>query len=235
MDRDIYGLDFETTDVDAKICEAVEMALIQFGGPFDYRTLIKPVKPIPPEVSAIHHIIDEDVANAPSWQEVKNYAADTLRAAEGAPLPVVVAHNCEYERNVLGEFVPVLWICTYKCALRVWPDAPNHKNETLRYWLKLGDTRGRQGSQGSHSAAHDTLVTLDIFAALLQHATVDQMIEWTEQPTQLPYMPFGKHFKKKWEEIDSGYLTWIKNQGPDMREDVRNCAIAELRRRGVRV
>jgi hypothetical protein len=25
------------------------------------------------------------------------------------------------------------WICTYKCALRVWPDLDGHSNQELRY------------------------------------------------------------------------------------------------------
>lgn len=227
MDRDIYGLDFETTDVDAKVCEPIEVALVKLDLSLNWSTLIKPVKPIPPETSAIHHIIDDDVAFAPTWEDVKGYLASHVTTE---PLPVFVAHNCEYERNVIGEFPPVLWVCTYKCALRVWPEAPSHKNEVLRYWLKLGSERGRQWSQNAHSAHHDTIVTLEIFRKLLEHASLEQMIEWTEQPAKLPYVPFGKHYKKKWAEVDVGYLNWILMQG-DMREDVKYCAKEELARR----
>ena len=79
-------------------------------------TLVRPAKPIPPGASAIHHIVDEDVQNAPLLSEV-------ISGSEGAD--VYVAHNCEFERSFFAaqgiELGP--WICTYKCALRVWPRA----------------------------------------------------------------------------------------------------------------
>ena len=26
------------------------------------------------------------------------------------------------------------WICTWKCALRLWPSSPGFSNQVLRYW-----------------------------------------------------------------------------------------------------
>ena len=77
-------------------------------------TLVRPAKSIPPGASAIHHLVDEDVQNAPLLTEV-------MQRFKGAD--VYVAHNCEFERSFFAaqgiELGP--WICTYKCALRVWP------------------------------------------------------------------------------------------------------------------
>jgi len=47
-------------------------------------------RPIPPGAPAVHHIVDEDVQNAPALAEV----IDRLRGAD-----FYVAHNCEFERG----------------------------------------------------------------------------------------------------------------------------------------
>lgn len=227
MDRRLYVIDFETTDVDTKKAKPVEVSLRSTAeyAHKGYLTLINPGCDIPPETSAIHHICDDDVVDAPSWDEVKPLLADLVSLSDNIALPVLIAHNAKYDREILGEFVPVQWICTYKCALRVWPDAPAHKNEVLRYWLQLPG-RGRTAEQSSHNAGHDTYVTKQIFLKLLEHATVEEMIRWTEEPAQIPRIPFGKHRGMKWSEIPGGYLEWLLRQS-DMDADILACAKAE--------
>jgi hypothetical protein len=55
---------------------------------------------------------------------------DRFRGAD-----VYVAHNCEFESSFFAaqgiELGP--WICSYKCALRVWPELDGHSNQELRY------------------------------------------------------------------------------------------------------
>lgn len=221
----IKCLDFETTGVDAKTCKVVEVALLDEDEA--WTCLVNPGCEIPAEASAVHHIINDDVEAHPPWEDVKNVLR---RKCKSEPLTILVAHNAEYEKGVLGDFCPVLWICTYKVALRVFPNAPSHKNEVLRYHLKLGNNRGREGVQRPHSAEHDTRVTWLLFKELLKHVSIEQMIEWTEQPAKLPRIPLGKFYNKPWSDADSGYLTWLTNQA-DMREDVKYCAREELKRR----
>lgn len=226
----VYTLDFETTNIDPKVAIPVEVSLRQMKPcGMLYDTFIDPGIPIPVETSAIHHITDNDVRGSDTWPVVKQDLADILTAKPGKPLNVLVAHNAKYEQGVLGEFVPVLWVCTYKCAVRVWEHAPSYKNEVLRYWLKL-DNLGRAYHQQAHSAGHDTAVTEQIFQKLLEHTTLEQLIEWTDQPTLLRKMPFGKHFNQPWNEIPGGYLDWILKQ-TDMDVDVKYCAAEEVKRR----
>lgn len=226
MDNPVFTIDFETTDKDPKLAKPVEVAL--YNDEWQYETFIF-CENIPVETSAIHHIIDRDVADAPNWDTVKANLAQSV--GRTAPLAVLVAHNAEYEKTILGpDFVPVLWVCTYKCSLRVWPDAPAHRNEVLRYHLKLGDNRGRQNSQSAHNAMHDCKVTFLLFKELLKHTTLQQLIEWTEQPAKLPFIPMGKHYKQTWDTIPGPYLQWVVKQ-TEMREDVLWCAKEELARR----
>lgn len=221
----VFAFDTETTDVDTKKAHVVEVAL--YNETFEYCKLVKPPIAIPPEVSAIHHICDADVELA----DTRKVVFDRLRERFASPpIPVFVAHNASYDKDIFSNEFPVIWICTYKAALRIWPDAPNHKNETLRYWLRLGQ-HGRSETQATHSALHDCKVTWLLLLECLKHATLEQLVQWTEEPAQLTKMPFGKHAGKKWHEIDTGYLTWVTNNindNPDLIANVRT----ELKRRG---
>lgn len=234
----VFTIDFETTGVDPKTCEPVEVAVFNpHNGVNNCSWFIKPSISIPPETSAVHHIIDADVSNAPAWHEVRSTLAHNFTVPPDGKLPILVAHNAEYEKTILlrnpegcSDFPPVIWVCTYKCALRVWPDAPGHKNEVLRYWLKLGSDRGRYARQQPHSALHDCRVTYAILTELLKHATIEQLVEWSELPAKLPRMPMGKHFGQTWDTVPGPYLQWCLAQA-DMREDVKFCAKEELERR----
>ena len=217
-------LDTETTGIDPKTCKVVEVAF--YNEAHSWERLVNPGDPIPPEVSAIHHICDADVVDAATWEVVK---AELSGALNNAGITIYAAHNAEYDSTVLGLGPDAVWLCTYKCALRQWPDAPSHKNEVLKYWLALGD-RGRKYQHGAHSALHDCKTTAHILGELLQHQSLETLLQWSKEPKQFAKIMFGKHAGKKWSEIDSGYLQWMCKQ-PDMDKDIVGCAARELQNR----
>lgn len=178
--------------------------------------LFRPVGPIPPETMAVHHITQADIpADAPAC------TSEQARAAVWqAPHPdVFVAHNCEFERKFINDNVSdgLPWICTYKVALHVWPDAPRHSNQVLRYWRGL--TLDPALAMPPHRAAPDAWVTAHLLADLLTSADVTAMIAWTDQPRPMPIIGFGKHKGMGWKEIPTDYLEWLTTQ-TDMDADV---------------
>lgn len=105
---------------------------------------IDPGAPIPPEISAIHHVIDHDVIGAPAWESapaiINSYSSRLLGADEtGVPrrFDYVVMHNSRFDEQWITPEVtgglPV--IDTLRVARELWPDAPAHSNQVLRYWL----------------------------------------------------------------------------------------------------
>lgn len=229
-------IDLETTSIDPKAAHVVEWAAIEIPPPWfgqdDLPTmhtyLVRPPTPIPPETSAIHHIIDADVVHSPAWETVQVHVRELLDVDT-----IAVAHSVAYERTVLAPLqLPCRWLCTYKAALRVWPDCPSHSNECLRYWLGFGT--GRKAVQQPHSALHDARVTYEILLRLMQQASVLDMIQWTDEPALLPRCPIGTWRGSKWEEVEDSFLWWIvrKVNDPDDRsESIRFCAQRELNRR----
>ncbi len=75
LNRPLAFFDLETTGVNVGNDRIVEICIIRvnINGTTDTKTmLINPTIPIPPEVTAIHHITDEDVKDKPTFAEVAN-------------------------------------------------------------------------------------------------------------------------------------------------------------------
>ncbi|MGV7034893.1 exonuclease domain-containing protein [Methylobacterium symbioticum] len=191
--------------------------------------LIDPGSPIPPETSAVHHITDADVIGAPSFEDAAR-AVFFDEERDLAPRVVLVAHNARFERQWLTPEVTgeVHWICTYKAALRVWPDAPSHSNGALRYWLKPEGLR-RDRAEPAHRAGPDAYVTAFLLRELLAHTTLDDLVLISSQPALLVRCSFGKHRGTLWSEVPYDYLMWCARQ--DMDEDTLFTVRSEIRRR----
>ena len=131
----IRCLDIETTGLDATKDAVVEIASVDLrrDGPIisTDETLVQPGTPVSPTASAIHHLIDDDLNGAPAL-------ADVVQRFVGAD--AYVAHNCSFEKSFLDRHIgQAVWICTYKCPLRVWPDLESYSSQALRYQLGLID------------------------------------------------------------------------------------------------
>ncbi|HHL2561176.1 TPA: 3'-5' exonuclease [Yersinia enterocolitica] len=62
-------LDTETTGL-GKDAEIIEISIIDCTGKILLDTLVKPLKAIPAEATAIHGITNDMVANAPTWKDI---------------------------------------------------------------------------------------------------------------------------------------------------------------------
>lgn len=191
--------------------------------------LVDPGHAIPPEVSAVTHIIDEDVAGAPRFEDV----ARAIFAAESNPAhtTVLAAHSAKFERQWLTDEVTggLPWICTYKAALRLWPDAPSHSNQALRYWRRP-EGLDRSVAAVAHRAYPDAYVTAHLLRDMLNDGTtLDQLIEWSSQPALQIRCHIGKWRGTPWREVDDGFLWWVSER--DFDEDVLFTVRNEIERR----
>ncbi|MCA8905183.1 MAG: hypothetical protein KDA43_10215 [Hyphomonas sp.] len=222
----IRVIDFETTGTEppAKVCEVgicdynVETQAI--GDPLAW---LCGVEEMPPDVRAIHHISLAECQGKDPFDPAKMLA--------GEDIAVIAAHNSEFETKFFEPDRPVL--CTYKAALRVWPDAPSHSNGALRYWLEdQGKIKpDHKLTQPAHRAGPDTYVTAHILKALFDTGVSGkQMVAWTKEPRLLPTCPIGKFRGKPWSEVEDGFLGWMLRQ-PTMEEDLKWNAKREIARR----
>lgn len=188
--------------------------------------LVNPGRPIPPLTMAIHHIRDQDVADAPWWHDVARPILD--------PWPrrvALAAHRASFEEQFC---TPALtrgadWICTYKCALRLWSDSPGFSNQFLRYY-RMPEGLEHERGLPAHRAFPDAYVTAHHLRDMLNAVSVAQLIEWSKLPGLLPRVRYGPDRGKEWSEIDDESLDAFLQ---DRDEDIRYTAQVELdRRRG---
>ena len=220
-------LDTETTGTDSETDRLVEVAMLSAATNDYYSTLCDPGRGIPPEAMAVHHITEADVRGRPTPAQALKAAVESLDWPR-----VSVAHNAKFDRGMIPDvgWNPQ-WVCTYKCAIVQWPDAPGYSNQVLRYWLGLQPTMLLDHPHLSpHRALYDIIVTREIFKALLMFRPLDELIHISNNPVLLTKVSFGKHKGSTWDKVDKGYLSWVVRQ-EDMNEDVRYTAEYYLRRR----
>lgn len=225
----IRVIDFETTGTEppeAEVCEVgtcdlhLEEKRIEIPA-----TWMCGVKSMPPEVRAVHHIMLEDCEGWAPFDPEEIFKRSNPAAA-------IAAHNAEFETKFFTSPVPV--ICTYKAALRAWPDAPSHSNGALRYWLQDQGliSPDHVMTQPTHRAGPDAYVTTHILLALFNAGhTGREMIAWTKEPRLLPKCPISAEWRgKAWAEVDAGFLRWMTSNAT-MESDLKWNAQRELDRR----
>ena len=189
--------------------------------------LINPSRPISPATSAIHHIIDEDVADAPLWHQA---APAILQPGDG--LVALAAHRAAFEERWCTPALTgrARWICTYKCALRLFPDAPTHSNQGLRYWRRPAGL-DRAAGLPAHRAGPDAYVTAHHLRDMLALVSVDQLLAWSAEPALLIRVPFGPSRGRIWADLDDDALARIIAGESGGNQDIAFSARYEARRR----
>ena len=223
-------IDLETTGIDPQIDAIVEMAGVWREGDFDeknsmkaYAALCNPGRTIPPEAKSVHHIVEKMVSGAPDpltvWANLIT-AYGEFAPSDGSP--TLVAHNAKFDRGFMNKLLPELegypfWVCTYKCAMVMYPDAPSHSNQGLRYWLELEPEI--PDNLYPHRALYDAIVTEAILQEMLKDKPLEELVEISSKPILLTKVRFGKWKGSQWNHVPRDYLSWIVRQG-DMDEDV---------------
>lgn len=220
----IRVIDLESTafpEDGGRICQVAHVDLIGDGSQWElfrpWSRLCNPGVPIPSTASAIHHIVDADVSDC------KPFGFEELFLS-AVPIDYIAAHNLKAERGFLRNHLKdvqsvdrppgIKGICTYKGAMRVWPEAPGHSNQALRYELGLDVPREFSG----HRADTDVVVTAKLLQRLLSYASIDELVEWTTLPVLQVICRIGKQRGTRWEHVDSGFMFWCLDK--DFDEDV---------------
>lgn len=244
----ITVVDLETTGFDAPEHQPIEIGWCRLAAPNDllgepdwsqadlledgyHAALVNPGRPIPPEASAVHHLIACDLVDAEPWR------TGLIRWIGGIRRPVAfAAHSAKMERQwctpeLVGE---APWICTWKCALRAWPDAPGHGNQVLRYWLRP-EGLDRALATPAHRAGPDAYVTAFLLRELLRLHPLATLLQWSAEPAVLIRVPFGKRPEEggnrglRWTEVDDGFLRWTAAR--DFSDDILHTVTIEIGRR----
>lgn len=222
----IRVVDFETTglpeDQIKGVCEIGWTDLSddwKLDGP--HSMLVNPGHPIPAVTRAVHHISDADVEGAASPDSAFRLLMTGMEAGD-----VFAAHNAKFEQEFFGGG-SYPWICTMQCARHLFPDAPGHSNQVLRYHLDLDSEEDFDSAAAMppHRAGPDTLVTAGLLRRLVFASSVPRLIELTTAPVVLRNVTFGKHRGSKWADLPRDYLQWVafkSDLGADEKHTARH-------------
>ncbi len=181
--------------------------------------LCNPKRKIEIAAKAIHHIWDDDIKTAES--------PETVLKSLVVGVDFFVAHNAKFEKEFFHPDVP--WICTLKAAYRLCPKAPNHQNQTIRYFLNTPVNRAE--AIHTHRAGPDAYVTAHTLAKFLTAVPIDVLVAWETEPPRFPFCPIGKERGKPWPDVDQGFLSWMCFKAPQLDEDIKWNAMKEWDRR----
>ena len=221
MSEHIHVIDVETTGLDPKTDRIVEVAAVTVAleprphvGPLSLDSLVDPGVPIGPVAQSIHHIGDEMVAGAPRYETLVPRLGELARSGPFA------AHRAPFDRAFTRSRRP--WICTFRLARHLWPEAPSHANQVLRYYLGLEVEEHLAGEAGivPHRAAGDALVSAALLIRELEQAPEGaDLSEWalalSARPVLLPVATFGKHKGEHWADIPPDYIQYMAGQPLD--------------------
>lgn len=215
-------VDTETTGLDPAKDGIVEIAGVWRTRPDDlemFASFCDPGVPISPDSRGTHHIRDEQVRGSPA----PLIALQQMLGRCGIPAAdrIYVAHSAQFDRSFLQrqmESIGIVnrWICTYRCAMHLWPDAPNYKLQTLRYYLQLEPDVPKD--LYPHRALYDAIVAEELLQFMLQQRRIEELIEMSQSPVRMKTVGFGKHRGELWENVPTSYLQWVVRQS-DMDED----------------
>ncbi|HEY9179316.1 MAG TPA: 3'-5' exonuclease [Candidatus Baltobacteraceae bacterium] len=186
-------IDLETTGFSPLTDRVVEAACVLV----EHRTItrtwsshVNPARPIPEYATRVHGITDADVASAPPFEFVQR---KLRRLCEGA---IVVAHNASFDLSFLPLLAPLPSLCTLRLARQRFPTAPNHKNQTLRAYLRVDELLPLHGTP--HRALADALVTAGILLRCLDGYSAPLV------PSTQPRPRVHWEWEKSWPEEFTG-------------------------------
>lgn len=233
-----------------QVCEMGIALLVDTKIEHIWRSFVNPTCTMSIGARATHHITDEELVSAPTMTEMLlrrglpefgrlpeaanaqgaiyfPEQSENLSALQLQPQDVVfAAHNAAFDRRMLvqsgihPDLLPIQTICTWKCSRHLYPDAPGHSNQILRYYLDIQPAFEVEGVP--HRALPDVAVTMGILLKMLEQNTPEKLIELTATPVLLEKASFGRFRGKLWRDFDVGMLRWVL--GKDFDEDEKYTA-----------
>lgn len=213
----IVIVDVETTGLTSTNNSIVEIAFVTMsdkGAILEtFTSLIKPMHPISFPAMAVHHITENMVRRAPSLTKFLLQVSKKMGPDKPA---CYVAHNAEFDSSFLPALTP--WLCTWRCSLHLWPEAPGYSNSILRYWLPGLDNERQDNAAicelPPHRALPDAWTTAFILRRMLTKHSLVELLELTSKPVLLRTCWVGEHSGKLWSEVPKSFCEWLLSKGP---------------------
>lgn len=195
MPPKFVAFDLETTGLSNQKDEIIEIGAVKFtletkNGKVvpkllaEFETFVKPNMMIPAEASAVNHIYDSDVQNAPSAAEaIKNFTTFCGQSS------ILIAHNANFDAGFLRvaykknpQIIPGNPIIdSLAISKAIMQEASSHKLGILANMFKRRDEISMNiESDKMHRAVYDCLMLMEVFVALLRRRFKEKDWEMTD-------------------------------------------------------
>lgn len=202
--------DTETTGIKAERDRVIEIAAFDPVKGTTFEQLVNPGCPIPAEATAIHHITNDMVKDAPTFAEI---IPKFNEFCEGEV--VLIAHNNdnfdyyflmhEFKRSQ-QEMPPWKFFDTLKWARRYRPDLPRHTLQFLREIYGFP-------ANNAHRALDDVIVLHQVYSSMTDDLDITEVYALLNKPKDILHMPFGKHQGVPLQQLPPDYLKWLIGSG----------------------
>ena len=179
-DLEYVVVDVETTGAGfGRGHRITEVAIVHVNGKGhildEYRTLVNPGRAIPAMITALTHIDNSMVRNAPRFHEV---APEIRERLEGK---IFVAHNAGFDWSfismellrTLGAPLRGRMLCTVRMARKLVPELSRRSLDYLCYFFGVE-------IEARHRAYGDAAATADVFGRMLRRAQERDITGWNE-------------------------------------------------------
>jgi DNA polymerase III epsilon subunit-like protein len=203
-------LDTETTGVNADdaVCE---IGWIEVDENFNFiaevQSLIDPQRPIASAASAVHGLVLEDLRDSPTIEEYFSVDDETCYGRLITDPVVLCGHNIAFDHRFVKPYITnvVQEVCSLRWARRLYPQADNHKLQTLIFEL------GLPRATAAHRVLSDVTTSLHLAKHICDRTgmTLTQLAEASAEPMLMATMSFGKHKGKPFREMPAPYMRWM--------------------------
>ncbi len=219
-------LDTETSDLDpnqgACVLEVAWINIIKGEDGWQpsahWETYVQHPGPISPHAQAVHHIRLDQLS--PEAGAMPREAVIQLLHEATTPETMLVAHNAAFDSKFLPE-IRLPWICTWRAAKHIWPEAPGYSNQVLRYWLGVEPLAGYTFDKYPHQALYDVATTSAILLKMLEHHSPADLLRLSHSPVRLKTIGFGKHRGMDFTQVPRDYIMWLRGQ-PNLDADLKH-------------
>ena len=165
-------------------------------------------EPISIGAMAVHHILETDLINKPSYE--------TFRLPEG--VTYIIGHNIDYDIQAIklcDPSIDVKGICTLALARMVWPDLETHNLTSLYYMITEDKEKARRWLRNAHNAKWDIFFTGELLKVIVEKIAAKDMasLYLMSELARIPrVMAFGKHKGVAIKKLPCDYVTWLLRQ-----------------------
>lgn len=179
-------------------------------------------QPISFAAMAVHHILESDLADQPSYKEFKLPSETTYIIGHNVDYDIAAIARCGVDTSKLKP------ICTLALARHVWEDAEAHNISALIYLISKGSEKAREMLKGAHRADADIILTANILMHIIHQLNIEnieQLYIASEQARIPKSITFGKHKGTSIQDLPADYIQWLLRQDdldPYLRKALEN-------------